>query len=262
MKQRYMYPILVLSLCLGLSMSTTACSNGVQLIPACADLGQIKNDDATPADATTLVILIDLPDNQPSTIQRVADDVEAAIARNLEGVTEISLYGGVYGGTEVTSISCMDGSRRSFTYVKQKNNETKVARDRLEYLEGVNEQIRVALNSVSGTNLPTGDFRTLLNWGRGHLSSATSGKSKVVLWSNMIANGSDCLRLNAPANNHRSLAEELASRCESAGLVPSMDPADVEIIGAGYTGSPSLSSFSVQMASAFCARISNKCHVL
>jgi len=257
--KRYIPPACALALCLGLVMPITAC-NGADSEPDCAELGILKDGDTPPSTGTTLIVIIDMPDNQPATIERIAADVQEAIERKLDGATEIRLYGGIYAGIDTTGISCMDGRHRSFTYVPQENNETVVERERDKYLDGVNDQIRLALVSASGTEQPTGDFRTALAWGKSHLRKGASADVKVVLWSNMLLNGSDCLDIQSSVSASKALAEEIASRCESEELIPSMDPVDVEIIGAGYAVSPSLASFGTQLASAFCPRISNRCH--
>lgn len=231
---------------------------------ACTGLGINDSDThGSGSNATAILVLIDLPNNAPETIDRVVSQVHTAIESELGGSTEFALTAGVYAGnySTVTTVTCMDGSTRSFTYIEGENNETRQQRERKEYIEGAKMQLKSTLVTSTHDESASGDFRSLLSWGRDKIAQNNMGDTKVILWSNFLSNGTDCMHIESPSSASGALADEIAQRCQDASLLPTLGDADVQVLGSGYGTDAPLSSFSSQLAVAFCQRISANCHV-
>lgn len=248
-----------------LGVPITACQHSPQ--SKCTDLGVEEGDRSSVSDSNilTLVVLVDLPNNELETIERVTKQITQTIYENLGDEDQFSLIGGVYTGqsNNVSRVACMDGISRSFAYVPGKNNDTKMKRERQQYLNEVEEQMKSTLSTAAAPHdeVNTGDFRNLINWAKNQLGNTPSSNSRVILWSNFLSNGSDCLNISTPASASAALAEEIVQRCQNAELIPSLGNTEFQIIGSGYAMNAALSSFSSQLAAAFCPRISTNCRV-
>jgi lipoprotein len=231
----------------------------------CSELGVNSSDapTSTNAQSANIVVLIDLPNNNQNTIEKVVNQVYNTIERELDGITEFSLTAGVYTGqsNNVTTVTCMDGTARSFTYVEGENNETRQKRERKEYFNSTKKQLENALATSTHNKSTSGDFRSLLSWSKDKITQSNTGNKKVVLWSNFLSNGTDCLNIESPSSGSSALADEIAQRCQDADLLPTLGDTDVQVLGSGYGTDTSLASFSSQLATAFCKRISTNCRV-
>ena len=111
----------------------------------CSELGVSPSDAPTPTNAqsATIVALIDLPNNDLSTVQRAADEVYSEVERRLANKTEVTLIGAIYtgDGNRVTELTCMDGTHRSFTYIPKHNNQVTMERKKRDYLSEVKKDI-------------------------------------------------------------------------------------------------------------------------
>lgn len=246
------------------SVSIASCRSGSS--DRCEKLGIGKGAEPPSGGSSslTVVALIDLPNNQPDTTERVTRQVIAAVDDALGEEDTFALIGGVYFGdsTMVTPIPCMNGVTRSFSYTPGVNSQSTMQQNREKYLNDVQKQIAQTISTVSPKDRPTGDFRSLINWMNSESPSGSHSNVKVVMWSNFLANGNDCLHMAQSTPASDALANEIVQRCHDAGLIPSLGDADVEVIGAGYASDASLSAFSRQLATAFCPTLSSKCRVL
>ena len=202
-------------------------------------------------------------DAPKSTNAQSATIVYNTIEHQLDGITEFSLTAGIYTGqsNNVTTVTCMDGTARSFTYVEGENNETRQKRERKEYFDSTKKQLENTLTASTHNKSTSGDFRSLLSWSKDKITQNNTGNTKVILWSNFLSNGTDCLNIESPSSGSSALAEEIAQRCQDADLLPTLGNTDVQVLGPGYGTDASLASFSSQLATAFCKRISTNCRV-
>ena len=231
----------------------------------CSELGINSSDAPTPANAqsATIVALIDMPNNEPSTIQRATDEVHSEVARQLANKTEVTLIGAIYtgDGNRVTELTCMDGAHRSFTYIPKHNNQVTMERKKRDYLSEVKKDITTTMKSLSHDHKQRGDFRSLLTWTKDRMKSQGSGDVTIILWSNFLSNGSDCLNITDAAPASSELAKEIVQRCADQQLLPSFGETNMSILGAGNVSDPTVTTFSTQLAAEFCAQLSKHCVV-
>ena len=231
----------------------------------CSELGVSSSDapKSTNAQSATIVVLIDLPNNDPSTIQRATDEVYSEVARQLANKTEVTLIGAIYtgDGNSVTELTCMDGTHRSFTYIPKHNNQVAMERKKRDYLSEVEKDITTTMKSLSHDNNQRGDFRSLLTWTKDRVKSQGSGDVNIILWSNFLSNGTDCLNIADAAPASSELAKEIVQRCTDQQLLPSFGETNMTVLGAGNVSDPAVTTFSTQLAAEFCTRLSKHCVV-
>ncbi len=220
---------------------------------ACADIG---NPPANAADdaAQQVIVLADVSDNGQKSAVKMADDIGSAVEGLLESADHIELTGLTSGGTDATlvKIDCMTGDQYYFSGGNQQRQKT----ERKE-LKGL--LVDAMVEAIRATKVQeTGDSRVLMR----QVPTIASADSQVILWSDFLSQGTDCLKEEAGEAPSQELAVGIAQRCVDLDLLPSLPNSSVTVLGAGSSSDrPELASFGRALAAELCNRIAKSCEI-
>jgi len=218
-------------------------SSGGLFGTSCSDLGKKPADLSSSVKVTPLVVLIDVNSNTAAMAKRISDDVAGVIGDVTDSAPDIVITGYTSGGvgTSLKKIGCMNTNE----YVFVGGNERRQDADRTELKTQLATAIDTAVRATKVAS--TGDSRVLLR----QVSTIVKPdqQAKVILWSTFLAQGTDCLAFDPGQAPSDALAGQVADRCATQNLLPTLSGASVTIVGAGLSDDrPELTPFGKSLA--------------